>query len=695
MPPLADPMLFDPSFELTSSLCVKPFKPWSVQNSSQLYRVDGWGAPFFKINARGNMAVRPQGAKTDPNDEIDLMDAIHKVVASQVDSTSMPLIIRFPDIVKNRMDTLQAAFDTGIMRQCYKGRFQGVFPVKCNPDRYLIEEIVSHGRQINFGLEAGSKPELLMVIDAMCNASTDAFLICNGYKDAEYVKMALVARRIGLNTVIVLEQVEELDIVIQLSKHLKICPVIGVRAKLSTKHAGHWGETSGEKGKFGLSISEIVQVVKRLRRVDMLDCLQLLHFHIGSQIPSLAIVREGVSEAAHIFCELALMGANMNIVDIGGGLGVDYDGTHSSSSDMSIGYNMEEYAETVVEAIKDATIQKNVKQPTLCCESGRALVSHHSVLVFDVLSAHKNGGSPCDRGVSLNIDGLPETLAHLRDDLERSIDDGDHDRALMYAKKLKYESTRLFKQGLLSLEVRADIDELFEIVSVYADRKETEVAMDQSGCGDRPGSRKASCEYSATYHINLSIFKSIPDSWAIGQLFPFVPLHRLESEPTERVLLSDLTCDSDGKVNTFIGNDKFGAGTASHLPVHELEDNKPYYMGMFLGGAYQEVLGSMHNLFGNPHVIHVVPSKSAGGFRISKFLPGQNLASVLMAMHHEPQLMFDNLKERVDDYLMDGTFEKKVTEETLLTSFSSYTYLAAPMNAQSCAFNLLNKRLFP
>ncbi|XP_024375497.1 arginine decarboxylase [Physcomitrium patens] len=689
MPPLADPMLFDPSFELTSSLCVRPFKPWSVQSSAQLYRVDGWGAPFFKINSRGNMAVRPYGAKTAPNDEIDLMDTVHKIVASQ-DNITMPLIIRFPDILKNRMDTLQAAFDRGITRQRYAGRFQGVFPVKCNPDRYLIEEIVSHGRRINFGLEAGSKPELLMVMAAMCNASTTAFLICNGYKDAEYVKMALAARSIGLNTVIVLEQLEELDIVIKMSKQLQIRPVIGVRAKLSTKHAGHWGETSGEKGKFGLSTSEIVQVVKRLRKVDMSDCLQLLHFHIGSQIPSLSIVREGVSEAAHIFCELALMGANMKVIDIGGGLGVDYDGTHSSSSDMSIGYNMEEYAETVVEAIKEATIQKNVSQPTLCCESGRALVSHHSVLVFDVLSAHKNGGSACDRGVSYNIDGLPEALAYLRDDLVRSVDDGDHECILTCAKKLKYESTRLFKQGLLGLEARAAIDELFEIVSVFVDQKESDANMDQNGCGDRPGSHKASSDYYTTYHINLSIFKSIPDSWAIGQLFPIVPLHRLEAEPTERVILSDLTCDSDGKVTTFIGNDKPGAETAKHLPVHELEGDKPYYMGMFLGGAYQEVLGSLHNLFGNPHVIHVVPSKSAGGFRISKFLRGQNLANVLCAMNHEPHLMFENLKERVDGYL-DGTYEKEITAETLMSSFTSYTYLAPE---RSCAFQL-NKSFYP
>lgn len=671
-------MLFDPSFELTSPLCAKqqqqqhPKKPWSARRSEELYRVGGWGAPFFAVNARGHMVVRPHGAKTPPRDEIDLMDVVSEA------ASAMPLIIRFPDIVKNRMDTLQAAFDLGVARQCYLGHFQGVFPVKCNPDRYLIQEIVSHGRQMNFGLEAGSKPELLMVVEAMLSASPDALLICNGYKDAEYVKMALVARYIGLNTVIVLEQVEELDIVIQQSKQLRIRPVIGVRAKLSTKHAGHWGETSGEKGKFGLSVSEIVQVVRRLRRVDMLDCLQLLHFHIGSQIPSLAIVREGVSEAAHIFCELALLGANMNVIDIGGGLGVDYDGTNSSSSDMSIGYNMEEYAETVVEAIKDATVQKNVKQPTLCCESGRALVSHHSVLVFDVLSAHKSGGIPSDRGVSLNIEGLPEALADLQGDLGRCIDEGDHEGALVCAKKLKFESTRMFKQGLLSLEVRAEVDELFEVVSVFTDGKRAVNVEAEIGCGDRPASRKAGADYSATYHINLSIFKSIPDSWAIGQLFPFVPLHRLDTEPTERVILSDLTCDSDGKVTTFIGNDKLGSETAKHLPVHELEEDKPYYMGMFLGGAYQEVLGSMHNLFGNPHVVHVVPSKSTGGFRISKFLPGQNLASVLTAMHHEPQLMFDSLKERVDDCLMDGTFEKQVTEETLLTSFGSYTYLVPP-----------------
>ena len=689
MAPLADPMLFDgQSFYSEAAK-----KPWSVQKSSQLYRVEGWGAPYFKINVRGNIAVCPHGTRTEPNDEIDLMEAIDKVVTGR-EHISMPLIIRFPDILKNRMETLQSAFDVGIKRQSYTGTFQGVFPVKCNPDKYLVEEIVSHGRHMNFGLEAGSKPELLLVMAAMCKSSAEAFVICNGYKDAEYVEIALVGRRMGLKTVIVLEQVEELETVLRLSKRLQIQPVVGVRAKLSTKHAGHWGETSGEKGKFGLSTYEIVQVVRRLRRVNMLDSLQLLHFHIGSQIPSLGLVREGVSEAAHIFCELALMGANMNVIDIGGGLGVDYDGTHSSQSEMSIGYNMEEYAETVVEAIKNATSQKHVKHPVLCCESGRALVSHHSVLVFDVLSAHKSGsGIPGhDRGIPLKIEGLPEALVHLQDELVRCVGSGSYEGALTYARQLKYQCSHLFKAGLLRLEVRAAIDEMLEIVSACADHKENQSMSScfiEKSCGERPVSGE-SCkgDYSSTYHINLSIFKSMPDSWAIGQLFPIIPLHRLETEPKERVILSDLTCDSDGKVAAFIGNGKYGEA-AKHLCAHELEEGKPYYMGMFLGGAYQEVLGSMHNLFGNPHVVHVVPSKGGDGFRISKFLPGQSLSCTLRAMHHDPEVMFDDLKCRIDDYVLHGMLgkgEAMSAMSTLATSFHSYTYLYSGVKQRSAVF---------
>jgi arginine decarboxylase len=689
MAPLADPLFS----EEQSFYSEAPKKPWSVQKSCQLYRVQGWGAPYFKINAYGNIAVCPQGGRTDPNDEIDLMKTINKVVTGR-DNISMPLIIRFPDILKNRMETLQSAFDAGIKRQSYSGTFQGVFPVKCNPDRYLVEEIVSHGRHMNFGLEAGSKPELLLVMAAMCKASAEAFVICNGYKDGEYVEMALVGRRMGLKTVIVLEQVEELETVLMLSKRLQIQPVIGVRAKLSTKHAGHWGDTSGEKGKFGLSACEIVQVVRRLRKVNMLDCLQLLHFHIGSQIPSLALVRDGVSEAAHIFCELALMGANMNVIDIGGGLGVDYDGTHSSQSEMSIGYNIEEYADTVVEAIKDATSQKHVNQPVLSCESGRALVSHHAVLVFDVLSAHKSGSGIIghDRGIPMKIEGLPEELVHLQDELVRCIGIGNYEGALTCARQLKFQCSHLFKAGLLRLEVRAAIDEMLEIVSTCADRKENQTMASsfvENSCGERPGSRESSKgEYFSTYHINLSIFKSMPDSWAIGQLFPIVPLHRLETEPKERVILSDLTCDSDGKVTTFIGNGKCGEA-AKHLCAHELEEGKPYYMGMFLGGAYQEVLGSTHNLFGNPNVVHVVPSRGGDGFIISKFLPGQSLSCTLRAMHHDPKVMFDDLKHRVDTCVLDGMLgkgEALSAMSTLATSFHSYTYLYSEVRKSSAVF---------
>lgn len=672
MAPLAGPMLIDDNSFGTTKW--EGEKNWSVQESSSLYKVDGWGSPYFMVNPHGNMAVRPHGTKAE---EIDLMEAIDKVVTTY--NISLPLIIRFPGILQNRMETLQMAFDTGIQRHGYEGKFQGVYPVKSNPDRFVVEDIVTYGRQIKFGLEAGSKPELLMVTTAMFKSSSESFVICNGYKDAQYVEMALVARQLGLKTIIVLEQEEELEIVLKMSKQLKIAPVIGIRAKLSTKHGGHWGETSGEKGKFGLSPSEIVQIVRKLRRVNKLDCLQLLHFHIGSQIPSLPIVMEGVSEAAQIFCELSLMGANMNVIDIGGGLGVDYDGTNSSSSEMSIGYTIEEYAATVVEAIKAACVQKKVAQPVLCCESGRALVSHHSVLVFDVLSSHKRAGNTA-HGESLHCEGLPEDLTYLQDELTMFLNSGNHEGALDRVRQLKFECTHRFKMGNLNLEVRASIDRMFETLSAYIEKKNNQ-NLSKSGCGKS--------DYSATYHINLSIFKSMPDSWAIGQLFPIVPLHRLKTEPKERVIFTDLTCDSDGKVATFIGKDKLGE-PATHLRVHEFEAEKPYYMGMFLGGAYQEVLGSMHNLFGNPHVAHVVPCKGGDGFSISRFLPGQNMSSVLMAMLHEPNEMFQDLKERVDTFEREGRLEMveaRSVLKTISSCFNSYTYLGPDSSSNAFSLN--------
>lgn len=624
------------------------------------------------------MAVRPRGESTLVSEEIDLMDVVERVVS---EGMSTPLIVRFPTVLEDRLLGLHKAFELGIMRQNYQGRFQGVYPVKCNPDRFIVEDIVKAGKHIRYGLEAGSKPELMMALSILCgHGSPEALLICNGYKDVEYVQIAILARQLGVKSVIVLEQEEELEIVIRVSERLGVQPVIGVRAKLSTKHDGHWGETSGEKGKFGLTTPEIVGVVSKLRRVGMLDCLQLLHFHIGSQIPSLELVDEGVSEASHILCELSLMGANMKHIDIGGGLGVDYDGSNSSTSEASIGYSLDEYAEQVVSSIKNACSLKKVKCPIITCESGRGLVSHQSVLVFDVLSAGaKPWNTAEDIGIPLSIEGLPYEMAAVYEELSSHVRTGQYESAFDCARSLKAEGTRLFKLGHFSLERRAMVDKIYGMVKALTYEKEQANLFPEEG---GLGRKTDASDETATYHINLSIFKSCPDSWAIRQLFPFAPLHRLEEEPSAQAILSDLTCDSDGKISTFIGHGE-DMKQSNFLRLHPLVPKKPYYIGMFLAGAYQEVLGSMHNLFGMLNVVHVSSCPSGGcegGFKITRSLPGQNVKDVLRVMQHNPDELFDNLKAHVRESFIAGRLksEQEVVGilQSLSCSFSSYTYLS-------------------
>lgn len=643
--PAGDPTLYNPN----------PGLPWSAAHSSALYGVDGWGAPYFKVNEGGNVAVRPHGARTLLWEEIDVMKVVKKAVGPKSAGglgMTTPLIIRFPDILRHRLEALQCAFDTAIAMQRYDSHFQGVYPVKCNQDRYVVENIVEFGKEFAFGLEAGSKPELLLTMACLCKGNPKALLICNGYKDEEYVSLALVARSLNFNTVIVLEQVEELDVVISASRKLSVTPVIGIRAKLRTKHAGHFGSTSGEKGKFGLTTMEILNVVKKLKAADMLDCLQLLHFHIGSQIPSVALLNDGVSEASFIYCELAKLGANMRIIDIGGGLGIDYDGTKSGSSDMSVAYTLEEYASTVVTAVRTACDQRGVYHPVLCSESGRALVSHHSLLIFDVVSVDQKTTS----GLDFDLDGLPDELAGEYKSLEALARFGDYPRSLVCADQMKMKAVDLFKEGRLGLQQLAMVDGL---------------------CDTLYPSKPAVC------HVNLSIFTSIPDYWAIGQLFPVMPIHKLTEKPTVQAILSDLTCDSDGKIDTFIGG--AGSGGPGGLPVHSLSSGEePYYLGMFLGGAYQEALGGLHNLFGTPNVVHVVQSSGPHCFAITRALPGQTMADVLALMMHEPHMMFDSLKCRIEDSLTSLSLPDDHCTSALTSianAFHGLPYLSSSVSA--------------
>lgn len=628
---------------------------WSIEHSTALYRIDGWGAPYFSVNTSGNITVLPCGADTLPHQEIDLMKVVKK--ASDPKSTGglglqLPLIVRFPDVLRHRLHSLQGAFEYATQVCGYGGHYQGVYPVKCNQDRYVVEDIVEFGFPYRFGLEAGSKPELLLAMSCLTRGNPEAFLICNGYKDEEYVSLALMARKLDINTVIVLEQEEELDTVVETSQALGVRPVIGLRAKLRTKHSGHFGSTSGEKGKFGLTTMEILSVVRKLQKMNMLDCLQLLHFHIGSQIPSTSLLSDGVGEAAQIYCELSRLGANMRVIDIGGGLGIDYDGSHSSGSDMSVGYSLEEYAATVVQAIQKVCDKKIVRHPVICSESGRALVSHHSVLVFEAISSTSLDPAPLGLDLACLVDGLgDEAFADYRNLMAAAMR-GDCDTCLIYVEQLKRRCVEQFKDGNLDLEHLAAVDSLCDLVAT------------------------AMCAPDAvrTYHVNLSLFTSIPDHWAIGQLFPIMPIHRLDQRPAVNGVLSDLTCDSDGKIDKFIGG-------RPNLPLHEFHGcgfgKGGYYLGMFLGGAYQEALGGLHNLFGGPSVVRVAQADGPHCFSVTRAAPGPSCADVLRAMQHEPEIMFEALKRRAEECVVLDAGGGEALAASLARAFNSMPYLVS------------------
>ncbi|KAM3695450.1 hypothetical protein ACJW31_07G132600 [Castanea mollissima] len=636
---------------------------WSPTCSSELYKVDGWGAPYFAVNGSGNISVRPYGASTLPHQEIDLLKIVKKVSDPKSSGglgLQLPLIVRLPDVLKNRLESLQAAFDYAVQSQGYEAHYQGVYPVKCNQDRFVVEDIVKFGSPFRFGLEAGSKPELLLAMSCLCKGNPEALLVCNGFKDAEYISLALVARKLALNTVIVLEQEEELDLVVDLSKRLSVKPIIGVRAKLRTKHSGHFGSTSGEKGKFGLTTTQILRVVKKLEQAGMIDCLQLLHFHIGSQIPSTALLADGVGEAAQIYCELVRLGAQMRVIDIGGGLGIDYDGSKSTDSDISVGYTLGEYAAAVVQAIRFVCDRRSIKHPIICSESGRAIVSHHSVLIFEAVSASVyESPTMSSLGFQYFVDSLSDEAHADYMNLYSAAIRGDSETCLIYADQLKQRYVDQFKEGSLGIEQLAAVDGLCDVISKSI------------GAPDPV----------RTYHVNLSVFTSIPDFWGIGQLFPIVPIHRLEQKPSVKGILSDLTCDSDGKIDKFIGGE-------SSLPLHELEGDGgtgtgKYYLGMFLGGAYEEALGGLHNLFGGPSVVRVSQSDGPHSFAVTRAVPGPSCADVLRVMQHEPELMFETLKHRAEECCNGNGNGISALANSLAKSFRNMPYLVANSAASS------------
>jgi arginine decarboxylase len=543
---------------------------WKIEDSEDLYRIEGWGRPYFSINAAGHVTVSPKGERGGSLDLFELVNALKQR------NLGLPMLIRFSDILEDRIERLNACFAKAIARYNYPGVYRGVFPVKCNQQRHLIEDLVRFGKPHQFGLEAGSKPELMIALALL--DTPGALLICNGYKDQEYIETAMLAQRLGQTPIIVLEQIEEVDLAIATSRQLGIKPILGVRAKLSTQGMGRWGTSTGDRAKFGLTIPEIMEAVEKLGAADLLGSLQLLHFHIGSQISAINVIKDAIQEASRIYVELAMLGADMKYLDVGGGLGVDYDGSQTNFY-TSKNYNMQNYANDIVAELKDTCDERQINVPTLVSESGRAISSHQSVLIFDVLSTSDVPLDPPDPpqdGESPIIKYLWETY--------QSINKENYQEFYHDAAQFKEEAISRFNLGILRLNERAKAERLYwaccqKVLTII---RQEEYVPDELEDLEKI--------MASIYYINLSVFQSAPDCWAIDQLFPIMPIHRLDEEPTRRGILADLTCDSDGKIDRFIDL----RDVKSVLELHKFEPGKPYYLGMFLNGAYQEIMGNLH-----------------------------------------------------------------------------------------------------
>ncbi len=642
-----------------SSLVSDSNNNWTVADSAKLYNIEGWGEPYFAINEAGNVTVSPQGTEGKAFDLVELIESLKQR------NISLPLLIRFPDILVDRMARLHSCMAQAIARYSYLGQYQGVFPIKCNQNRHLIEALVQHGKQYQFGLEAGSKPELIIALASLSSSQAqEPLLMCNGYKDREYMETAILAAKLGQKPIIVLEQPQELELVLTISQELNIQPILGVRAKLNHKGIGRWGNSTGDRAKFGLTVAEILQIVRRLATVGKLDCLQLLHFHIGSQISAIGVIKNAIREASQIYVQLVKLGANMQYFNVGGGLAVDYDGSKTNLP-ASKNYNMQNYANDIVAQVKDACDQSKVAHPTLITESGRAIAAHQSVLVFDVLST--SDGSCPDVGlpqadIPLVIQNFWETYEAINPD---NLQESYHD-----AIEFKQEALSLFNLGYLSLVERAKAEELYWACCHKI------LAMIKTG--DRVADELADLSQimASTYHVNLSIFRSVPDTWAIEQLFPIMPIHHLDQKPTVNGILADITCDSDGKIDRFINSKE----TKNTLELHALDRTwrspLDYYLGMFLVGAYQEIMGNLHNLFGDTNVVHI--KVTPAGYQVESVVRGDTIEEVLSYVEYDSKDLLETMRRRTETALQNQTITLAEAQKLLqnyASTLNSYTYL--------------------
>ena len=631
---------------------MKELRSWTTKDSAALYNVAGWSSGYFGINDAGHVEVTPSGPD---GPHLDLYELVQDL---QRRGLGMPLLMRFSDILHSRVRALVDCFDSAIREYGYKGRYRGVYPIKVNQQHQVVEELVEFGRPHGLGLEAGSKPELLAALALL--DSPEALLVLNGYKDVDYAETALLSQKLGRHPIVVIDRYRELEMLLQVSRRLGIRPHIGVRAKLTTRGAGKWMESTGDRSKFGLTATELVLLVEKLREAEMLDCLELLHFHIGSQISAVRAIKDAMKEACRIYVELAAAGAGLKFLDVGGGLGVDYDGS-STNWPSSTNYTMQEYANDVVATIQDACESAGVPHPDILSESGRALVAHHSVLVFNILDVNEVIAGQAPPEVAKD----EHPVIHQLLETWRSITRKNFQEAYHDALQLKEEATNLFNVGLLDLKGRGRVEQLFwgcceAILKII---RELDYVPD-----DLEGLEKGLAD---TYYGNFSVFQSAPDHWAVKQLFPILPLHRLNERPTRRGVIADLTCDSDGKIDQFIEL----RDVKSALELHAF-DGKPYYLGVFLVGAYQEILGDLHNLFGDTNAVHI--ALDASGYRIAHVVEGDSVTEVLGYVQYQRQNLVQRVRQATEEALRKGllTFEESAL---LMRRFdeglSGYTYL--------------------
>ncbi|MCB9595780.1 MAG: biosynthetic arginine decarboxylase [Sandaracinaceae bacterium] len=627
---------------------------WSPAKSAELYQINGWGTPYFRVSDKGHVEVVPfreEGGAT-----FDLYDLVLDLEARGLD---LPLLIRFSDVLADRIRHINECFAKAIQEYEYDGKYRGVFPVKVNQQRHVIDEVVEHGKPWRVGLEAGSKPELLIALSATRDPGD--FIVCNGYKDRAYIETALLAQLFDKTVIVILERIEELDFALEAAEKTGVRPTLGVRSKLTSRGVGRWNTSAGDRAKFGLSADEIVRVVDALAERDMLDCLQLLHFHIGSQISSIIPIKNALREATNIYVELARMGAKMGYLDVGGGLAVDYDGSQTDFH-ASMNYTEQEYAYDVVSTIKDACEKASIPTPTIVSESGRGISAHQSVLVFEIVGESEIGAfgppakpSPDDHRI---LAELYETYQNIR---PKNLQESLHD-----AQQGKDEATSLFNFGYFSLRQRAQTERLYW--------KCIEKILETAERGRRiPEEVLALRDAAASiYYGNFSVFQSAPDIWAIGQLFPLMPIHRLDEQPTERATIADLTCDSDGKIDRFIDVED----VKHALEVHPLKEGERYFLGLFLNGAYQEILGDLHNLFGDTNAVHVRMEDE--GYMVSAVIKGDSVQEVLTYVEHEPQRMVERVRRQAERAMRQGliTVENvKLLMSHYEDSLRGYTYL--------------------